>query len=263
MPSNVSNRWSSRSTSWRAIRVRATACMLPPRQTPHSTTAPGTRWWTTYRVASMSAAIFSVEVIVWGRTRSTVSYSSSSNRARNRACWRDSRRCRAASAAAVRSARSAASRASRTALSRDCFSRRRAARSFRSRISRWCCSVSRASACAVALRAARSSAARRCSSVSRVSRCLVTRKTAEFAACFHDMPDIQTHGGPGRRTGAERAVSGGWRSCRTRSMAMAGTDRTMDFRLLLSVTKEKSRRRLKMIVSGAITCRQPASRSRS
>ena len=46
---------------------------------------------------------------------------------------------------------------------------------------------------------------------------------------------------------------------RTRSIAKAGSARTTDFRPVLSVTSEKSRRRLKMIVSGTTRCRQPAS----
>ena len=42
-----------------------------------------------------------------------------------------------------------------------------------------------------------------------------------------------------------------------RSIAISGSDRRTDLRVLLSVTSEKSRRRLKMIVSGTTTCFHP------
>ena len=41
IPSNVSNRWSSRSVAPASSSVSAAACMLPPRHTPHSTIVAG------------------------------------------------------------------------------------------------------------------------------------------------------------------------------------------------------------------------------
>jgi hypothetical protein len=50
--------------------------MLPPRQTPHSTNAPGMPWSATCRVASTSAKSFSCAVIVRGRTARMISFAS-------------------------------------------------------------------------------------------------------------------------------------------------------------------------------------------
>ena len=67
MPSNVSMRCRRRRSpsSWS---VRATASMLPPRHTPHSTMSPAMAWRETCRTASTSAAIRSGLVIVNGAT---------------------------------------------------------------------------------------------------------------------------------------------------------------------------------------------------
>ena len=60
--------WSPSSSS-----VRATACMLPPRQTPHSTMAPGMRCSWMYLVAVIKAWSLSLLVMVKGLTALMIS----------------------------------------------------------------------------------------------------------------------------------------------------------------------------------------------
>ena len=55
--------------------------MLPPRQTPHSTNAPGIPARITYSTALASAAIRSGGVCVYGLTRSTSAWSPGSKSA--------------------------------------------------------------------------------------------------------------------------------------------------------------------------------------
>jgi hypothetical protein len=78
IPSNVSKRYRSREWSPLASSVRATACILPPRHTPHSTIAPGILKSWTYLVALMSACSLSLLVMVKGRTARMISQYSSS-----------------------------------------------------------------------------------------------------------------------------------------------------------------------------------------
>ena len=78
IPSKVSNRYRSRSSTPAASRVRATAIMLPPRPTPHSTIAPGTRFLETYSTALTSAYTRVGVVIVYGRIRPQSSMSDGS-----------------------------------------------------------------------------------------------------------------------------------------------------------------------------------------
>ena len=62
-----------------AISVSAAAIIDPPRQTPHSTIAPGIRCWLTYCAPSQTAAIRSCDVIEKGSTRRIVRSVPSSN----------------------------------------------------------------------------------------------------------------------------------------------------------------------------------------
>jgi hypothetical protein len=78
IPSKVSKRYRSRDVSPISARVRATTCMLPPRHTPHSTTAPGIWWSTMWRVARYRAYCFSCLVIEKGRAARRIGRATSS-----------------------------------------------------------------------------------------------------------------------------------------------------------------------------------------
>ena len=64
IPSKVSNRNMSRLSSCSCMRVSAAIILLPPLQTPHSTTEPFSLRWHIYLIASIIATCLSLLVMV-------------------------------------------------------------------------------------------------------------------------------------------------------------------------------------------------------